>query len=94
MKHGRAVVLTFIFFMSILYFGLNQVEREANKLVGIDSPPESFTLNIEEEEIIVLTFVGTDYPLSITGVKEIIVSPGQLMHTFWQRFRYYSLEND
>ncbi len=87
MKYGWAVALTFLFLVAMLYFGLNQAEREINNLAGVDSPPESFTFNTDKEELVIITFAGTDYPVSTSGLKEIIVSPGQLIHTFWHKLQ-------
>ncbi len=88
MKYKWAVVLTLILFMVFLYFSLNQVEKEVNKMLGIESPPRSFSMQVDQEEIFIITFAGTDFPLPFSGVKKVVGYPGRLIFTSWQRINY------
>lgn len=88
MRYKWVFVLTIIFFLVFLYFGLNQVEKEVNKMLGIDSPSRSFSLQVDQKERVIITFAGTEFSLSFSGIKKVLGYPGRLIFTSWQRINY------
>ncbi|PKM79634.1 MAG: hypothetical protein CVU88_05345 [Firmicutes bacterium HGW-Firmicutes-13] len=94
MKYKWAVVLTLMFFLIFLYFSLNLVEKEVNKMLGINSPPCSFSLQVDQGDRVIFTFAGTEFPISISGVRKVVVYPGRLIFTSWQRINYNYLNGE
>ncbi len=80
-KYYCSIVLTLLLFLGILYFGFNQVEKNINQLAGIDTPPQSFTLDLETGGLLLLTFGGESVGLSLPAFLKTCFYPGTLIHT-------------
>jgi|GEM_PF-2210726 len=82
-KYYNVMALTLLFFFSILFFGLNLAERNTNQLAGIDTPPRSFCVELDQEENVVLTFAGNRVLLPLPAVMKSCFYPGRLIHTIY-----------
>lgn len=77
------VVFTLLLFLLILFFGLNMAEKNINQLAGIDDPPRSFRVELDQAENMVLTFAGNQMSFSLPAVKRACFDPGRLIHAIY-----------
>ncbi|UNC93243.1 hypothetical protein [Candidatus Contubernalis alkaliaceticus] len=80
-KYYCSIGLTLFLFLGILYFAFNQVERNINQLAGIETPLQSFVLDLETGGLLRLTFGGETVRLSLPAIFKTCFYPGVLIHT-------------
>ncbi len=80
-KYYCSICLTILLFFGLLFFGLNQAEKNINQLAGIDTPPRSFALELDMGKNLLLTFGGNRVILSLPAVLKTCIYPGVLVHT-------------